>query len=111
MLRTFNKITLFAAPVIVSPLSSLSLLIYFSSVLSHFLTSQVHVAKRQISNSDVKVNAGGDEGPGLRKQDYTPHGIVHYFPNHFRLPSPFFSSLPSLCFFLSVSIKKPSFVC
>jgi hypothetical protein len=65
MLRTFNKITLFPAPVIVSPLSSLSLLIYSSSILSYPLTSQAYVSKRQISNSDATVNAGGDEVPGL----------------------------------------------
>jgi hypothetical protein len=70
----FYKITLFPAAVIVSPLSNLSLLIYSSSILSYFLTSKVHVSKRQISNSDATVNAGGDEGPGLREQDYTPHG-------------------------------------
>jgi hypothetical protein len=74
ILRAFNKITLFSAPVIASPRSILSLLIYSNSILSYFLTSYVHVSKRQISNSDATVNAGGEESPGLRQQDYRPHG-------------------------------------
>jgi hypothetical protein len=77
MLRTFNKITLFFAPVIMSPL--FSLFIYSSSILSYFLTSQVYVSKRHISNSDVNLNAGGEEDPGLREQDCTPHGTCLLF--------------------------------
>jgi hypothetical protein len=65
MLRNFNEITLFPAPVIMSPL--FSLFIYPSSILSYFLSSQIHFSKGQISNSDVKVNAIGDEASGLRK--------------------------------------------
>jgi len=77
--KALDKTTLFPSPVILSLLSSLSVLINSSSILSYILTSQVHVSKRHISNSDETVNAGGDESPGLREQDYTPHGICSLF--------------------------------